>query len=1002
MLEQGPSSLLAEADAQRYSQPTGPETVAVSPSSLLPESERSRAATSAGPEVVAVSPSALLPPSPPPQRFATKRRVATVIAAGLLGVVVIGMLLRAGSERMVDPVVLLAQGQELQRKGELPGAIIVFQNLVRQQPDDAQARYLLGTAQHANGEFAEAERELRRALDLGFDSEKGLVALARSLLLQGMAQKVLDEIPAARDNDNSAYAVEINSIRGLAYLAIGNTDVAEILFKRALEVDPKAVNALLGKARIAAIDNRAAEAESLIDEALGYDARSLDALLMKAELQWALGRAEGARAAFRRVLDVYPANPQAHVSLAWMALRAGQLPAAEHHIRIALKAAPNSSQANYVHGLMEFRRKNLAAAKIAVDKVLRFNPGDVPGLLLAGAIAYAEENYPEAQQWLLRGLQRNPAHLGGRKLYAATVLKMGQISSALDVLIPTLRIAAADRELFTLIGQAYLHAGDHAEAAKYLEQASRLQPNDVKTKFVLGLSQMAAGQLTRAMSAVESGLRPDADKSELDALLVAVHVRRGDVLQAEQAWAVLHRKQPDAAVTWQLKAAILTIKKDLPGARKALEQALMLEPTFVAAAIGLAKLDLDERDPLNARQRLEKILRFDARNVEAMLTLAEIGPAIGASPDEIQGWLTDARKIKPDSVRASVLLARLHLKSHDTNGALRIAQEALKRHPEQASVLDVLGAAQMTAGDANGAIATFSRLALLMPRSADVLYRLARAQTQTGNDAAAAVTLRKLLQLQSEHPDGLALLADIHVRSGRYDEAVTLARKLQGLDGGVATGHLLEGDAAAASGDLQHARQYYEKALRLAPTGPALVRMHTVLTRLGNTQEADQLIRRGIKERPGDWHTRLYWADTLLARNNYQEAQSHYLAAIEHLPDNASVLNNLALTMIQTRDTRARLFAERALVLRPGDPALLDTLGWILTLEGETQRGIELLERAVASAPSQLEPRMHLAQAWVRAGYPMKARDAVEQALKNDPPAERVAELRSLLQSIPY
>jgi putative PEP-CTERM system TPR-repeat lipoprotein len=373
-------------------------------------------------------------------------RVKVIGAAAFVLVgIVIAVIAHSVLQPAQDPELLLARGTELQRKGSFPAAIIAFKNLVQQRPDDPRARYLLGSAHHANGEFAQAERNFRSALELGFDGEQGMVALARALLLQGQFQKVLDEIPPV--SVVGEHGIQIASVRGLAYLGTGNSQDAEVLFKRALEADPNGMDATLGMARIAARQNRHGEAERLIDRALQVDPRNLDALLMRAELLAALRRADQARAAYGRVLEAYPANPQAHVSLAWMAIQAGEQAAARHHSEIARKVAPESPQTNYVHAFLEFRRRNLHSAKEAVDRALRSSPNDVPSLLLAGAIAYAEGQYLEAQQLLVRGLARHPTHLGGRKLYGATLMKMGQPSSALNALLPTLRIGAEDNEL---------------------------------------------------------------------------------------------------------------------------------------------------------------------------------------------------------------------------------------------------------------------------------------------------------------------------------------------------------------------------------------------------------------------------------------------------------------------------------------------------------------------------------------------------------------------------
>ncbi len=47
--------------------------------------------------------------------------------------------------------------------------------------------------------------------------------------------------------------------------------------------------------------------------------------------------------------------------------------------------------------------------------------------------------------------------------------------------------------------------------------------------------------------------------------------------------------------------------------------------------------------------------------------------------------------------------------------------------------------------------------------------------------------------------------------------------------------------------------------------------------------------------------------------------------------------------------------AERAYKLEPDNAAVADTLGWMLVEQGNTKRGVELLQKAVAAAPKAPE-----------------------------------------------
>ena len=59
----------------------------------------------------------------------------------------------------------------------------------------------------------------------------------------------------------------------------------------------------------------------------------------------------------------------------------------------------------------------------------------------------------------------------------------------------------------------------------------------------------------------------------------------------------------------------------------------------------------------------------------------------------------------------------------------------------------------------------------------------------------------------------------------------------------------------------------------------------------------------------------------------------------------------------------------------------MDTLGWILVEQGNTTRGLPLLEKAVSLAPEAADIRYHLAAGRAKSGDKVQARKELEQLL---------------------
>jgi len=72
----------------------------------------------------------------------------------------------------------------------------------------------------------------------------------------------------------------------------------------------------------------------------------------------------------------------------------------------------------------------------------------------------------------------------------------------------------------------------------------------------------------------------------------------------------------------------------------------------------------------------------------------------------------------------------------------------------------------------------------------------------------------------------------------------------------------------------------------------------------------------------------------------------------------------------------------------------------MLVEQGNTTRGLELLQKAVAAAPNAHEIRYHLAQAWLKAGGKAKARSELERLVASDAKFPQQAEAIKLLKQL--
>ena len=129
---------------------------------------------------------------------------------------------------------------------------------------------------------------------------------------------------------------------------------------------------------------------------------------------------------------------------------------------------------------------------------------------------------------------------------------------------------------------------------------------------------------------------------------------------------------------------------------------------------------------------------------------------------------------------------------------------------------------------------------------------------------------------------------------------------------------------------------------------------------------------------------------------------AQFEAILKKAPNDAAALNNLAWTYQQLKDPRALETAEAAYRLAGDNPAVMDTLGAILTERGDPKRAVTLLQKAVALAPPQsADLRLHLAEALAKSGDKAGARKELEQLAAKGENAPGAAQVKRCRQGRP-
>ena len=129
-----------------------------------------------------------------------------------------------------------------------------------------------------------------------------------------------------------------------------------------------------------------------------------------------------------------------------------------------------------------------------------------------------------------------------------------------------------------------------------------------------------------------------------------------------------------------------------------------------------------------------------------------------------------------------------------------------------------------------------------------------------------------------------------------------------------------------------------------------------------------------------------------------KEATKIYEKVLIIQSDNVVALNNLAWLYSLVNNPKALELAERAYNVNSSDAGIQDTYGWVLVQQGQTDKGLRLLEQARKALPGIPEIQYHYAVALLKSGEEKEARKILGELLESGKPFESRDEAEQLLK----
>lgn len=507
----------------------------------------------------------------------------------------------------------------------------------------------------------------------------------------------------------------------------------------------------------------------------------------------------------------------------------------------------------------------------------------------------------------------------------------------------------------------------------------------------------------------------------------------------ERALVLLDRAielDPDSNLLHRTAASLHIVAKDTETAASILEGVLARDPEDVEALIILGKLQQDRRETDQAKATYAKVIQLDPTKREIYLMLgalyledeqleeglATFQALVERHPDAYAGFFfigqIQARKgntalaekaflrtleLAPDLQEPRFELLHLYERQEQANEKIvAMYQEILAGEPGNVRAGLGLGLHYHEQGNHAQAEEIFRDLGQRSRFDPEINRKIVQRYLDTQKYEQATVILKGMLVGAPESSDIQYLMGVAYSGQDQADEAIHHFDKVKPdsrfhENAAVHTALLYQ-----EQGKLHEGIRHLEAVIQKVPDNPEyLLYLGSFYEELEQYQKAAETIKRGLAldQNNPRLHFRL---GVIYDKWGKKEASIKAMkTVIEIEPQNANALNYLGYTyadMGQNLDEAEQL-VKRALLYKPEDGYITDSLGWVYYQMGRYEKALEVLKQAAELVPDDPIILEHLGDAYLKTGdrdNALKYYKKSSQLQKKDPSAilKKIAELQ--------
>ena len=332
---------------------------------------------------------------------------------------------------------------------------------------------------------------------------------------------------------------------------------------------------------------------------------------------------------------------------------------------------------------------------------------------------------------------------------------------------------------------------------------------------------------------------------------------------------------------------------------------------------------------------------------------------LGQADGELQAGLS----LSPGLPLILRSLVQLNLAQKRLSEAQMYAKELVQKTPADVSARLLLGGIYLQEGQLRPAEEQFLAANQLASRQADVHLSLGQLNAAENKWPQAEKEFELAIQLDPANSQMVSVYAEFLVSRQEFGKAIALAQRFVETNPNDAAGHMLLGVVQFKAKNNVAAHKEFERTIELDPKNvQAYLQSGAVYQHENQNDAALAQYLKALDLQPDSAQLRALVGNLYLIKDELENARKYYRAALETDPNFAVALTNMAwIDATEGKNLDVALdMAQRARSQMPDDPAVADTLAWVMYKKGNYSGAAPLLEECIRKSPDSAQFHYHL------------------------------------------